>query len=278
MTGLPAISPEAGERFRFGENWRSFIATVDEARIAAAEQGLLRLLPADALKGARFLDIGCGSGLSALAALRLGAAAVDAIDFDPDSVAATEALLRRFVPGQAWTARRASVFELSPQALAPYDIVYSWGVLHHTGDLWRAVARACDMVAPQGRLALALYRRTPLCGLWTREKRVYAGAGPAAQRAVRAIYKLLFGAGLIATGRNPAAYAAAYRSARGMSWHHDVHDWLGGYPYQSTDPAELEEVLRGHGFTLERMIERAPVAAGLFGSHCDEYVAVRTGT
>jgi 2-polyprenyl-6-hydroxyphenyl methylase/3-demethylubiquinone-9 3-methyltransferase len=261
--------------FRFGENWQSFVATVDDDRIAAAEAGLLRLLPAAALRGSRFLDIGCGSGLSALAAGRLGAAAVDAIDADPASVEAARALLGKFAVGYAWSVEPASVFDLSPERRGTYDIVYSWGVLHHTGDLWRAVDCACAMVRPGGRLAVALYRRTPLCGFWTWEKRLYAGAGPATQRAIAALYKVAYRAGLIATGRNPAAYIARYRSDRGMDWRHDVHDWLGGYPYESTDPTTVERVLREHGFALERVFEHRAAAGGLFGSHCDEYVAVR---
>lgn len=263
--------------FRFGENWQSFVATVDGGRIAAAEAGLLRLLPREALRGARFLDIGCGSGLSALAALRLGAASVDAIDADAASVAAARALLERFAAGGAWIVEPASVFDLTPERRGTYDIVYSWGVLHHTGDLWRAVTCACAMVRPGGRLAVALYRRTPLCGFWRWEKRLYAGAGPAMQRAVAALYKAAYRAGLLATGRNPAAYVAGYRSARGMDWSHDVHDWLGGYPYESTDPATVATVLRDHGFALERSFEHRAAAAGLFGSHCDEYVCVRRG-
>jgi len=267
----------AAARFRFGENWQSFVSTVDQDKILAAEEGLLRLLPRETIVGRSFLDIGCGSGLSALAACRLGARVVEAIDVDAQSVAAAEALLQKFAARGAWNVRQGSVFDLAPERLGTYDIVYSWGVLHHTGDLWQAMARAADMTAPRGRLAVALYRRTPLCGFWRFEKRLYAGAGPTSQRAARALYKTVFAAGLLATGRSLRRYAAEYRSARGMDWHHDVHDWLGGYPYESTDPAAVEAFLRGRGFALERVIEHKAVAGGLFGSHCDEYVAVRHG-
>jgi 2-polyprenyl-6-hydroxyphenyl methylase/3-demethylubiquinone-9 3-methyltransferase len=263
--------------FRFGENWQSFVATVDAAAIAAAEDGLRRLFPGDALRGSRFLDIGCGSGLSALAASRLGAAAVEAIDLDAASVAATNALFAKFAPDFPRSVRQASVFELIPERLGTYDIVHSWGVLHHTGDLWAAVERAGAMVGERGRLALALYRRTPLCGFWAVEKRFYAQAGPGAQAAIQALYKGAYRAGLLATGRSPARYIARYRSARGMDWQHDVHDWLGGYPYQSTDPAAVAAFLAQRGFAVERVFAHPPVAWGIFGSHCDEYVAVRRG-
>lgn len=236
-----------------------------------------RLFPENELRGSTFLDIGCGSGLSALAACRLGAASVDAIDLDPASVAATNALLAKFAPEFHGSARQASVFELDPERTGTYDIVHSWGVLHHTGDLWTAFERTCAMVGQRGRLAIALYRRTPLCPLWALEKRHYAQAGPAAQAIVRAIYKGIYRSGLIATGRNPARYIAGYRSARGMDWHHDVHDWLGGHPYQSTDPAAVTAFLAQRGFAVEHIFAHAPVALGIFGSHCDEYVAARHG-
>jgi SAM-dependent methyltransferase len=271
-TGSDNVS---GGRFRFGENWQSFVSTVSAEMIVEAEIGLSRLFPSDEIQGCRFLDIGCGSGLSALAACRLGAATVDAIDIDAQSVAAALALLSRFRPGAGWHVAQRSVFDLAPEHDGLYDVVYSWGVLHHTGEMWRAIERASALVAPTGRLALALYRRTQLCPLWRLEKRFYAAAGPVAQTATRGLYKTLYCAGLLATGRRPRCYIAKYKSARGMNWQHDVHDWLGGYPYESTDPIHVIPFLERLGFSLERVFEHRAAAFGVFGSHCDEYVAVR---
>ena len=259
-------------QFAFGENWQSFLRTVDDSSIAKAEEGLRRLFPSDEICGSRFLDLGSGSGLSALAACRLGAAHVEAIDADPNSVAATRALLSKFAPGGNWSVRYEDILRPSEGQSQSYDIVYSWGVLHHTGAMCRALDRAASLVAPRGCLAVALYRRTPLCPLWRLEKRCYARCGPAFQRAMRGGYKAVFGAGLVVTGRSPARYIAAYKSARGMDWHHDVHDWLGGYPYESTDPATVLTYLRELGFVPLRVFERPAAAFGLFGSHCDEYV------
>jgi SAM-dependent methyltransferase len=270
------MTEAAGIRFAFGANWQSFAAAIDPARIAEAEAGLRRLFPAGEIEGCRFLDIGCGSGLSALAALRLGAAHVSAIDLDPRSAATTRSVLQKYAKTASWDVQQKSVFDLMPASEAPHGIVYSWGVLHHTGRMWEALERCCALVPGGGRLAVALYRRTPMCGFWRAEKRFYAAAGPAAQKSVRALYKVAYGAGLLATGRNPARYVASYQSARGMDWHHDVHDWLGGYPYESTDPAAVRDFLARHGFALDRMFERPAAAKGLFGSHCDEYVAVRS--
>ena len=137
------------------------------------------------LNGKRFLDIGCGSGLHALAALRLGASEVVALDIDSDSVATTRRLLESRASGQRWSTLEASVFDLQPQMLGLFDVVYSWGVLHHTGDMYRALRAAAALLAPDGRFLFALYRRTRMCWFWKLEKRWYAHASLAAQASAR---------------------------------------------------------------------------------------------
>jgi 2-polyprenyl-6-hydroxyphenyl methylase/3-demethylubiquinone-9 3-methyltransferase len=263
--------------FRFGENWCSFLSTVSPESIAEAERCMRLLLPADKLQGRRFLDTGSGSGLAMLAAMRLGATRADGVDLDPNSVEASRSLLTKEAPNGNWSVRRQSVFDLRPEQDGLYDVVYSWGVLHHTGDMWTAIEKAGAMVGPGGRFVLALYRKSPLCSAWVVEKRFYTAAPALVQTVMRAAYKGAYRLGLLASGRNPSRYIAEYRSARGMDWHHDVHDWLGGYPYQSTEPCEIVPFLRKLGFTVEKMIERPAAVKGVFGTHCDEYVAVRSG-
>jgi SAM-dependent methyltransferase len=254
--------------FAFGDNWASFVDVVDDAAIEAAKASLTRLLPPDEITGASFLDIGCGSGLSMLAASALGAGQVEGIDIDPMSVEATRALFAK--AGRPCRARVDSVFDLEPSPTG-FDIVHSWGVLHHTGDMWAAIDRAAALVAPGGLLALALYRKTALCGAWTVEKKIYTGASPATQGMIAAAYKGLFGLGLLVSGRWPPRYFQDYRTHRGMNWRHDVHDWLGGYPYESVTPQALGAFLRPRGFELRRQFVK-PGGLGLFGSACDEFV------
>jgi len=259
---------EAESHFAFGQNWASYAALIDEDRLVEAERGLVRLLDSDGLKGRTFLDVGCGSGLHAAAAARLGASRIVALDIDPVSVATTRAVLRRFASGAVSEARELSVFDLDPATNGTFDIVYSWGVLHHTGAMREAVRKASEMVAPGGTFAFALYRRTRMCGFWAVEKKWYSSAWPSAQNVARAIYINLMHAAL---RRHFKPYVANYKSGRGMDFYHDVHDWMGGYPYESIGAPEVETLMRDLGFEHVRSFTR-PLSLGLFGSGCDEYV------
>lgn len=262
---------EASPRFAFGANWHDFAEVIDDHRIVEAEQGLLQLVGPKALRGASLLDIGCGSGLHALAALRLGAERVAAIDIDPMSTATTQLLLRRCGLADRADIRTMSIFDAAPNVLGTYDIVYSWGALHHTGDLWRAMERATSLVNPGGMFVFALYRRTPLCPLWLLEKRFYARTKQPVQNVIRIAFVSAFAVGLLLTGRNPRRYADDYIRCRGMSYWHDVHDWLGGYPYESAAPEDVEAFATRHGLALVRQ-RLAARRLGLFGTGCSEYV------
>lgn len=264
--------------FAFGENWSAYSRLIDKERIAAAELHLARLLGVHDLSGKRVLDIGSGSGLHCLAALRLGAGSVLAIDIDAQSVATTRETLSRFAPSLSWAVCEASVFDLKSSELGEFDIVYSWGVLHHTGDLHRAIASAAGLVAPGGWLALALYRRIWMDWLWKLEKRWYAQASPLAQAWVRKIYSTAFNTKLRATGRSPTKYRNEYFHKRGMSFEHDMHDWLGGWPYESISSTELHAQLTREGFRLMAGHDTAAVRSrtvGLFGTGCGEYLYER---
>ena len=261
--------------FEFGKNWASYARLVTEAHVQEAVRSLRRLAGGE-LSGKRVLDIGCGSGVHALAALRLGAREVVAVDIDSDSVATTQALLRARAAEQAWSTRQASIFDLPNGSPGLFDVVYSWGVLHHTGDMYRALRMAAELVAPQGQFIFALYRRTRLCWLWKVEKKWYLGAAPAAQARARSAYVALFRVGIsIAKRCSFSRYLAEYGQRRGMDFYHDVHDWLGGWPYESISPAQTERFMTSLGFRRVRAFARAGVELGLFGSGCDEYVYAR---
>jgi len=274
---------DANVHFAFGKNWASYAELIGAQEITAAESGLQRLLPAETLEGKRFMDIGCGSGLHSLAALRLKVREVVAVDIDSDSVATTRAVLDRHARGAHYAVRQASVFDLDPVREGRFDVVYSWGVLHHTGDLDRALQRAAALVAPGGLFAFALYRKTWMCGLWKLEKRWYAHSGPGIQKMLRGLYLTLFRAGQLIRGSSFKQYVQSYKE-RGMDFHHDVHDWLGGYPYESISADEVAGAMSRVGLIHVKSFVRGQERhifgrnLGLFGSGCDEYVYARPDT
>ena len=256
--------------FEFGENWQSYAATIDRKRIDAAVAGVQKLFPGG-LHGKSFLDIGCGSGLHALAALSLGAASVTAIDIDENSVAATRETLSRFAPQEKWSASVLSIFDATQAVPGQFDVVYSWGVLHHTGDMWRAIDRATGLVKDDGAFAIAIYNATSMDAFWTAEKRVYTSLPRPGQWLIRQGFVAAWLAGKAVRGTNPAAYLRDYHLSRGMNFSHDAHDWLGGYPYETASAEQLRAFFADRGFAEERGFPR-PRTVGLFGSNCHEFV------
>src|SRR5262245_31437102 len=149
-------------RYGFGANWKHFVeASLNEARIANAVQSLRDLLALESLAGQTFVDVGCGSGLFSLAACRLDAARVISFDFDADSVATSRWVRgREGLPEARWTIGQGSVLDPAFMAGIPAaGILYSWGVLHHTGRMWDAIDAAAAKVAPGGRFAISIYNR-----------------------------------------------------------------------------------------------------------------------
>ena len=272
----------ADSHFAFGENWASYAENITEAEILEAEKGLKNLL-GDNIDGLSFLDIGCGSGLHSLAALRMGAKDVLAIDIDEKSVATTETVLKRFFPNGQWRVENKSVFDICPDGGGlqinggeAFDIVYSWGVLHHTGDMMRAIRIASSLVVDRGYFVFALYRRVWLDQFWKIEKRWYSRSDHLMQNRAMSIYRSIFRLGLRFTGRSFDDFIATYSSKRGMNFEHDIHDWLGGWPYESISPREVESFMKEQGFLPEQVFARNGLIAGreigLLGSGCDEYV------
>ena len=99
---------ELERHFSFGENWAEYAQKIDEKRIEEAEKSIVRLVGKEAIEGRTFLDIGCGSGLFSLAAMRLGARQHLAVDLDPQSVETTGMTCRGTYRAQIGIAGRSA--------------------------------------------------------------------------------------------------------------------------------------------------------------------------
>ena len=235
-------------RFEFGQNWLAYVESLRERELDRAVQSLRDLLACDSLEGKTFLDIGCGTGLFSLAALQMQASSAFAVDADPKSVEAARRLKSAFAEGDDnWDVAEGSVLDKDfmdklPQA----NVVYCWGVVHHTGRMWDALRAAADKTAEGGVFVFSIYNRCWSSPLWLRAKRLYNRSGPVVRLPMTCA---LFCARALVRSvrlRNPL------RDERGMSTWHDAIDWLGGLPYEFASPAEVREHMRELGFLLLR--------------------------
>jgi len=267
---------ESGERFAFGDNWALFLKVLDEQCINEAVESLKNMLEVENLNGKSFLDIGSGSGLFSLAAKRLGAR-VFSFDYDPKSVACTKQLKRQYFENdENWSVEEGSVLDIDYlNSLGKFDVVYSWGVLHHTGNMYAALKNAQENVANNGKLFVALYndqgRRSKL---WWKIKRLYVYL-PNYLRWMVWIpcYVRLWGPTTIRDILllRPFHSWSKYKKNRGMSPYRDVLDWVGGFPFEVSKPEDIFSFCRGNGFILCKL----KTCAG--GHGCNEYVFQRNG-
>ena len=270
-TSTPSAASREPIRFAFGKNWERFAATVNDATISTAVASLRNMLEIEGLDGRSFIDVGCGSGLFSLAARRLGAQ-VHSFDYDAQSVGTTLALRERYLAhDSAWRVEQGSILDRNYlQNLGRYDVVYSWGVLHHTGEMWSALANTVDLVKPGGRLFIAIYNdQGHPSRYWYHIKRLY-NRTPALLRPLILVpcFIRLRGPMLVRDllHGHPLRSWRSYGKERGMSPWYDVVDWVGGFPFEVAKPEQIFDFCRTRGFVLTRLKTCGS------GRGCNEYV------
>ena len=255
-------------RFSFGKNWVSFSErALNEARIAQARAAFRSLTRGIEMKNARFLDIGFGQGLALFYAAELGAETYG-IDVDPFC---TEALrqTQRFFPESALPRTElASIlddeFVRDQINNGAFDVVHSWGALHHSGDMWKAFRNAAALVKEGGFLVISIYNKHWTSAYWRAVKRIFNHVPRFLQESfVLMLYPIFY------LRARSLSKSDATLASRGMDLRHDIRDWLGGYPYEFGSRGGIEEYFRKLGFRLIRCLP----TKGFTG--CNEFVFQR---
>lgn len=233
-------------RFGFGANWADYIEkNLSSERVEISKNHLLSFLKLKSLAGKTFLDIGCGSGLHSLAAWRAGASRVVSFDYDSASVATTKRLFELSGRPDNWTVMQGSVLDKDfMNTLPKSDVVYSWGVLHHTGSMWEAIRNSASCLHEKSVFYIALYSKdayvSPPYEYWLSVKREYNHAGMVKKKWMEWRYAMRDLLPMVVRGKNPVSYVRNYKKSRGMSYWHDAKDWLGGYPMEFAGNKETE--------------------------------------
>lgn len=278
-TVLKALqNTSANDSFEFGENWIKFLKLLNDDRIKEAEDSLKIMFGVNSLHEKHFLDIGSGSGLFSLAAKKMGAR-VTSFDQDLQSVKCTEYLKEKFFPGdEGWQISHGSVLDcIFLNTLPKADYVYSWGVLHHTGDMFTALKNACEKVNQDGFFYVALYRKTIFDRFWKRFKKMYSRSGKSTQSFFIALWALKTRLAFLVKGKSFRKMLLSYKENRGMDFYTDTHDWLGGYPYETITPAECRKFFEEQEFILiKQKIHIEGVSKSISGG-CDEYLFKKSG-
>jgi 2-polyprenyl-6-hydroxyphenyl methylase/3-demethylubiquinone-9 3-methyltransferase len=247
------------KRFQFGKNWQRFLSILNDERIVEAENSIKKMLNLETLEDKTFLDIGSGSGLFSLAAVRLGARQIHSFDYDLQSVACSRDLKRRYFPQKNdWSIEQGDVLDKDYlNSLGQWDIVYSWGVLHHTGNMWQALGNIVQLVKKGGNLFISIYNDQGSKSLfWRWIKRTYSSLLLWRWIILGVFIPYFFTGGLVKDllrFRNPLSRYTEYKKTRGMSPIYDWLDWLGGYPFEVAKPEEIFDFYKKKSFTLERL-------------------------
>lgn len=259
-------SARSGENvtFSFGRNWEKYVRSLTEDRRQAAQESLRASFSGETIAGQSVLDIGCGSGVFSLGFYSLDARQVTSIDVDPHSVACAAALRSQVDEPHRWNVRRGSILDDAFVAsLDPAEIVYAWGVLHHTGDMWAAVKHTMSLVVPGGLLCIALYTRPNRVELHMALKRSYNRLPRLLRPAAVGLYAAAWLANRARRGSNPISFVRRYgENSRGMSFWRDVEDWLGGLPCEFASADEVRQFAEHNGFSVEREVEGTPGGNG----------------
>jgi len=256
------------KQFDFGQNWKNFSEKkLNKDKIIQAQHDFKELVKDLDIKNKSFIDIGFGQGLGLLSSIIFGAKSVG-VDINEKCYETLERNKDFFpelknvdIPIIIGSILDGSILEKIKSINKTYDILHSWGVLHHTGNMWTAIDNCCQLISQNGIFILAIYNKHWSSRLWYIIKKIYNSSPAIIKRLmIYKFYAIIFIAKFLVTFKNPL------KKERGMSFYYDIVDWIGGFPYEYATKDEIVEYLRYKGFNLIKFT-KASVPTG-----CNEFI------
>lgn len=246
--------------FNFGKNWKNYSERLNQEDFNEAQKSLINLLGIEDLKDKSFIDIGCGSGIFSIAAKKIGANRVLGIDILPSCIECSRNNALKFNEKDI-DFRQFSILDPKIKGLGKFDVVYTWGSLHHTGNMYKALEVSCEIVKEDGYLAVAIYNKNFTSRFWWVIKWLYNHSPWIGKKILEVWYLgMIIPLKILILGKN------VFRKERGMKIYYDAIDWLGGYPYEYASIGEIKNFVESRDFILKRVIKPTGV------SGCNQYL------
>ena len=246
-------------KFKFGENWLKFNKLINYKKILQATKSLKKYNIK--FKKKSFLDVGCGSGLFSLAASTMGCNKIYSIDVDNSSIKSTQIVRNNFKKKSLnWKVEKVSLIgDNFKKKCFNYDIIYCWGVAHHTGNMFKAFKNLSDVAKLNSYLIIAIYNDEGLKSkIWWLIKFIYNFVPQGLKKLyaffimsiIRKLYVIIR---LLFTLKFNELYSFLKKKTkrtRGMNKEIDIMDWVGGYPYEYIKFNDLKKYFIAKGFKV----------------------------
>jgi len=240
------------KKFSFGKNWQNFNKNITNKNINNSIKYFKNFTKFVNLKNKTFIDVGCGSGINSLLAIKLNAKKVLSIDIDENSVSACKLLRKKYkISNKNWIIKQVSILDTSKiKKLGKFDFIYSWGVLHHTGDMNKAFDNLFLLAKKKSYIYVSIYNKYLTSNTWKIIKYFYASSNNFIKKIMEKIYITIYYIGLNLNKYSIKEYKKSFVLKRGMSFRHDIIDWLGGYPYEYLSFEDLSAIFFKKGYSI----------------------------